>query len=238
MSTIKLSSLHAHAGLIHEKDELYRSELNDGQKYLANAEAEVIKAKYYLKQLRRLDAQSRGVEAAYIGTNDLIKIIEDLLAHKSTITKAFERHEVTEGKCKGWANRTKAYSLDEGELNSALDALAKNANIIVMRKYKVLDDKDIGRSTSYSAALTKLKKQLEIAHTFQDKDDQLISKESAIAAKDAEIERLSAELERDKSEDCKQRAIELEQTGITVAEISRRLGKSRGTIYKYLDSPG
>ncbi len=188
-----------------------------------------------MKRLRGLDAASRGLEAAYIGSVDLIKIIEYLLANKSTVSKAFEQYEVTEGMCAGWARRTINYSVDKLELNSALDRLAKNTGQILMQKYQVLDVKDIARSASYSAALTKLKKQLDIAHTLQDKDNQLASKDSTIAARDVEIKALKEELLRNKSKDWKPLALTLQQDGVSVTEIAERLGKSRGYVSTFLN---
>lgn len=234
---MKLSHLQITPDITLEKDELYRSDISDQQKLIKKLKAELRAEEAKITRLYGLDAKSRGLEPAYIDSSDLIKIIEDLLANKSTITNAFERHEITEGKCKGWANRTKRYPLDEDRLKSALNALAMNANIIVMQKYKVLDHKDIGRSTAYSAALTKLKKQLAIAHTLQDKDNELINKDIVIAARDAKIEELKQELVRNKSFDWHQQALTLRQEGISVKEIAARLNKSRTTVSNYLNSP-
>jgi len=216
-----------------EKDKLHRSELSDLYKLQKKQREEAQRTQDEIWKYQRLERQARGLESAYIGRNDLIKIIEYMLANKSTITKAFEQHEVNEALGKDWAKRTKTYSVDKGELNSALDALANNANLIVMRQYKVLDDKDIEGADSYSAALTKLKKQLVIANRFQDKDNELINKDIIIAAKETKIVELKQELVRNKSKDWEPQAVALYQAGVTIAQIALRLGISRGTIYKH-----
>lgn len=240
------SHLQTIPGIPLEKDELYREEYSDLYKQRAILKEDLNANESKIKQLRRLDAKSRGVKPAYISRVDLIKIIEDLLVNKSPVSKAFERHEVNEikaakevneGMCAGWASRTIKYPIDKLALNSALGALAKNTDLIFMRKYKVLDVKDILRSASYSAALTKLKKQLDIAHILQDKDDQLVNKDSVIADKNADIEKLKVELQRNKTKDWEPQAIEMRQAGISVTDIAKQLGKSRTTISTYLNSP-
>ena len=240
------------------KDELYREELIDQYKLVKKIKEELRAAELKRNKLSVLNAQSRGVEPAYIGSGDLVKIIQDLLANKSTVSKAFQRQEVNKNKAAealnaykklngfnvvntsmytNWAKRTKKNSIDKIELSSALEEIAKNTDIMLMRKHKVLDVKDIERSASYSAALTKLKKQQGIAHALQDKDNQLINKDSVIAVKDAEIEKLKTELQRNKSEDWKPQALALRQAGISVTSITKRLSKSRSTVSTYLNSP-
>lgn len=238
---MKLSHLQTIPGIPLEKDELYRDELSDLYKNLAIQDRDRNRTKSEISRYLGLQAKSRGVEVAYIDSTDLTNIIKDLLANKSTVSKAFERYEVNSvkaGMCAGWAKRTIKYSVDKLALNSALDALATNTDLILMRKYEVLDVKDIERSASYSAALTKLNKQLDITRTIQDRDNQLISKDSVIAAKDAEIEKLKTELQRNKSEDWKPQAIAMKQAGISVTKIAERLSKSRTLVSTYLNSPG
>ena len=232
-----LSNLQTTPGIPLEKDELYRADLSDAYKRLAKLNDELRNEEYAIQKLHRLDADSRGVETAYIGRVDLIKIIEDLLANKSQVSKAFERHEVNKGKCAGWARRTIKYSIDKPELGSALDALANNTDLMLMQKYKVLDVKDIQRSASYSAALTKLKKQLHFAEQLQEKDNQLTLKDQAIAQGQQEIKRLQEELVRNKSGDWKENAIRLARAGNTVTNIRKLLGLSRGTVSTHLNKP-
>jgi vancomycin resistance protein YoaR len=237
MSTMKsfLSNLQTIPGIPLEKDKPYRSEISDQQKLIKKPKAELSAEDSKITRLYGLNAESRGVEPAYIDSTDLIKIIEDLLTNKSPVSKAFKWHEVIEGMCADWAKRTIKYSLDKLALNSALDALAKNTDLILMKKYKVLDEKDIERSASYSAALTKLKKQLGSARTLQDKDDQLISKDGVIAKKDAVIEKLKEELVRKNSKDWMQRAIELKKAAGSVSLIANQLGRSRSGMSTYLN---
>ncbi len=224
-------------GIAPEKDELYSSELDNLYNLQKRQKAESRKTEDEIKKLHRLNAESRGLEPAYIGRDDLKKIIEDLLANTSTVSKAFARHEVKGNKCAAWAKRIIKYSVDRTELSSALDELANNTGLILMKKYKVLDVKDILRSVSYSAALTKIKKQLDIANTIQDKDNQLASNKKTIAARDAKIEELNEELLRDKSNDWEARAVELQHDGVSVTKIALRVGKSRGSVSTYLNSP-
>jgi hypothetical protein len=237
------------------RDELYKEELIDQHRLIKKLKEELRAEELKRNKLSVLNSQSRGVEPAYIGSGDLVKIIQDLLANKSTVSKAFQRHEVNKIKtaealnaykklngfnvvntnmCTDWAKRTKKYSIDKIELSSALKEIAKDTDIMLIRKHKVLDVKDIERSASYSAALTKLRKQQGIAHALQDKDNQLINKDSVIAAKDAEIEKIKKELQRDKSEDCETRIYELKDAGISVTDIAARVGKARATVYAFL----
>lgn len=221
-----------------EKDELYRKEISDKNKLINKLENELRSEKIARNRLSVLDAQSRGVEPAYISSIDLKMIIEDLLENKLSASKTFERHEVNEGMGVKWAERIIKKPVDKDVLSLAINYLTKNTNLILMNKYEVLDVKDIARSASYSAALTKLKKQQGIAHALQDKDNQLINKDSVIAAKDVEIEKLKTELQRNKSEDWKPQAIALKQAGISVTKIAERLSKSRTLVSTYLNSPG
>jgi hypothetical protein len=223
-------------GIVPEKDELYRSEKSDAYKRRDKLKSELRATEYEIQQLHSLDRESRGLEAATIDSDDLIKIIEQLLANTSTVSKAFERHEVNNNKCAHWARRVLRYPVDKTKLSSALDKLEKHTGLTIMKKYKVLDVKDILRSASYSAALIKLKKRLDIANTFQDKDNQLFEKECTISARDAKIEELNEELLRDKSKDWKLRAVELKHADVSVTDIALRLGKSRGTVSTYLSS--
>jgi hypothetical protein len=234
MSTINLQTL---PGMALEKDGLYKSEISDAYKKLAKLKEETSNAEYTLNQLRRLDGESRGLEAAHIDRDDLIDIIETLLSNNLPVSKAFTKHEVNKTKCAGWASRAIRYSVDQTELGSALDLLAQHTDLILMEKYQVLDVKDIVKSASYSAALTKLKKQLAITRTLQDKDKQLTDKESTITIRDSEIRVLKEELLRDKSEDWKTRAVTLQQEGVSVTNIAKRLGVGRSTASTYLNSP-
>lgn len=231
-------NLNTHPGISPEKDELYRSEISDAYKRLAKLKEETSNAEFTLNQLRRLDRESRGLEAAQIDRDDLIEIIETLLANNLPVSKAFTQHEVNKTKCAGWASRAIRYPVDKAELGSALDLLAQHTDLILMEKYQVLDVKDIVKSASYSASLTKLKKQLAITRTLQDKDKQLADKESTIAIRDSEIRVLKEELLRDKSEDWKTRAVTLQQEGVSVTNIAKRLGIGRGTASTFLNSPG
>jgi hypothetical protein len=234
MSTINLQSP---TGVAPEKDELNRSEKSDAFRRMARHRKGVIEELKIIKQLNQQDRESLGLEDAYIDKFDLIDIIEDLLANKLPVSKLFQRHEVSKNKCRDWAKRTIKDSVDKLELSSALDTLASSTGLILMEKYKVLDVTDITRPASYSAALTKLKKQLAIAHTFQDKDDELNNKDIVIAAKNAEIEKLKEELVRNKSADWEQQALKLRQMGISVTEIAERLSKARGSVSTYLNLP-
>jgi len=230
-------NLNSPPGILPEIDDLYRSELSEEIKQL---KIEVMAVRYRKSKLSKLHKQireSKGLESAYIGRIDLIKIIEDLLTNKSSVTKAFQRYEVNNNKCADWAKDTIKYSADEQELTSALDMLAKNREVILMKKYLVLDINDILRPASYSAALTKLKKQLVIANRFQDKDNELNNKDIIIAAKETKIEELKQELVRNKSVDWEEQALTLRQQGISVKEIGARVNKGRTTVSNYLNSP-
>lgn len=234
MSTINLQTP---AGVAPEKDELNRSEKSDAFKRMTRHKKGVIDELKIIKQLNQQDRESLGLEDAYIDRFDLIDIIETLLANKSSVSKAFAQHEVNRTKCAGWASSTIKKPVDEAELRSALDTLAKNTDLILMKKYDVLDISDILRSASYSAALTKLKKQLVIANRLQDKDNELINKDIIIAAQETKIVELKQELVRNKSKDWEPQAVALYQAGVTIAQIALRLGISRGTIYKHFKIP-
>lgn len=237
---------------------LYSEELSAHHKLVKQKKEDLRAAELERNICSVLNAKSRGVEPASIGRGDLAQIIQDLLANKSTVSKAFQQQEVNKTKAAealnahrklnglkvintsvftDWAKRTKKYSIDKIELSSALEEITKNTDLMLMQKHKVLDVKDIERSASYSAALTKLKKQQGIANALQDKDNQLINKDSVIAAKDAEIEELRTELQRNKSEDWKPQALALRQAGISVTSIAMRLSKSRSTVSTYLNIP-
>lgn len=235
---LTMKNLNTHPGIHPEKDKLYGSKNSDVYKRRADAIKHLSDIEYEIKQLHRLDGESRGLEAASIGRVDLVEIIEDLLASKSPVSKAFQRHEVSKSKCTDWAKRTIKYSVNETELRSALDTLANNTDLILINKYDVLDISDILRPASYSAALTKLKKQLVIANRFQDKDNELINKDIAIADKDAKIEELMEELVRNKSIDWQQQALKLRQAGTPVTKIALLLSIGRTTVSSYLNSPG
>jgi len=225
-----------------EKDELFKKEISDKYKELKEARSIANAIESELRRLRTQESISKGLEPAYLDTSDLISIIEDLLLTKSPVSKAFNRHEVKENKCKGWAKRTIIYSINNDDLTDAINYLLDNRNkknitLNLIRKYEILDIKNIVKSGSYSAGLNTLKKQLDVAMRLKEKDDQLAYKNKVITDKDGEIKRLETELSRDKSMDWKHRAIELKKLGIKAKEIGDRLGKSRGTISTYLNTP-
>jgi DNA invertase Pin-like site-specific DNA recombinase len=72
---------------------------------------------------------------------------------------------------------------------------------------------------------------------LQNKDDQLAVKDKTISDRDIEITRLKHELLRGKSKDWQHEAIELYKSGVSKAEIAKRLGKGRTTISNYLNKP-
>lgn len=224
-------------GVADEKDELYRAELNDKYKEVKEAERVLSIKKAELQKIRQLEAKSKGRVPAYINNMDLITIIEDLLLTKSTVRKAFDRHEVNDGKCAEWAKRTIRYSVDKDDLTQAIDCVPNNTRLLLMKKHSVLDIKSMIKSGSYSEALNKIKRQLDIALRLQDKDDQLAVKDKTISDKDSEIERLEKELLRNKSDDWQHEAIKLKKSGVSVAEIARLLSKGRTTISTYLNKP-
>ncbi len=232
-----LKNLQVITGVPLEKDELHRAELSDQYKKLSASKHATSQAEAEIRRLRGLEAASKGQQPAYIDTNDLTTIIEDLLLNKSPVSKAFERHEINNGKCADWGKRTIRYSVDKNKLTQAIDCLLNNTSILLMNQYSVLDTNSINNSGTYSAALNKMKKQLGIAQRFQDKDNQLAVKDKIIFAKDSEIERLEKELLRNKRNDWQHEAIKLKKLGVSVTDMVGRLGKGRTTISTYLNEP-
>lgn len=221
-----------------EKNKFDREALRYQQK-LVNDKRRVLKIEESkLLKLYAEKAKANGLEPAYVETNDLIMIIEDLLLTMSPVTKAFGRHEIKENKCKNWATRA-ITNLDESNLTEALNHLLYNNNTFIklMSDYKILDIKSITKSASYSAGLNKLKKQLKITLMLKDKDDQLAVKDNTISDKDIEIKSLNDELLRNKSNDWKSRAIELKKSGMAKSVIAKQLGKGRTTVSNYLNLP-
>lgn len=230
-------NINSPPGILPEMDGLYRSEISDAFKNHGRLKDQASQAKRTLMRLLRQERESKGLEGASIGSEDLVNIIDYLLTNKSSVTESFAQHEVNNTKCAEWASRTITYSINKPVLSGALDALAKNTDILLIQKYKLLDLKDILSCSSYSAALTKLKKLLVIANRFQDKDNELINKDSIIAAKEAKIEELKQELVRNKSKDWEPQALKLRQDGLSVTKIAVLVNKGRTIVSNYLNSP-
>jgi len=222
-----------------KENKLLRKEISDKQFEVKAAQHTFDTARAELRELRREESASRGLEPAFIGTSDLITIIEDLLLTESPISKAFRSHEIRESKCKKWTDRTIRYGVNKKSFSEATDALLNKGNtqIKLMKDYNVLDIKSIVKSDSYSAGLNKLKKQLKVTLMLKDKDDQLAAKDKTISDKDIEIKRLNDELLRNKGEDWKSRAIELMKSGTKKSDIAKLVGKGRTTVSTYLNQP-
>lgn len=221
-----------------EKNKFDRAALFQQQQLVNDKRWALKKEEGKLLKLYAEKAKANGLEPAYVETNDLIMIIEDLLLTMSPVTKAFKRHEAKESKCKNWATRA-ITNLDESNLTEALKHLLDNENtsINLMSDFNILDVKSITKSASYSEGLNKLKKQLKITLMLKDKDDQLAVKDKTISDKDIEIKRLNDELLRNKSNDWKSRAIELKKLGVAISVIAKQLGKGRTTVSNYLNLP-
>lgn len=223
-----------------ERDELYKDEISTQQQIIKERKLALQKEEIELRKLFSLQAKANGLEPAYMEVNDLIKIIEDILLTGSPISKAFNKHELNGSKCKRWADRTIKQAIDKNDLTQAIDYLCKNkgnTSLSLISQYNLLDTKNILKSASYREALNKMKKQLAIAQKLKDKDDQLALKDLTIFQKDREVDKLITELNRDKSTDWKSRAIDLKKSGVSVADIAKRLGKGRTTISNHLNSP-
>jgi hypothetical protein len=218
-----------------EKDELYRKEKSDQYKIIREVNRVGSKAKEELRRLRKLESDSKGLEPAYLDSDDLMRIIEYLLLNKSTVSKAFYQHELKNNLCTDWAKRTIKYPFKKYLLKQAIDLLNHNTSLLLMEQYSVLDIKSILKSDTYPNALNKMKKQLVIAQSLQDKDDQLAMKDQIISDKDNEIDVLTKELLRNKSKDWKKEAIELKKNGLSVSDIAKQLSKGRTTISTYLN---
>ncbi len=234
---ISLTNLQTHVGIPPGKDDLFEAEKRDQYKKVKEAESVLSRERAELQKIRQLEADSKGQQPAYIDTNDLTTIIEDLLLTKSPVSKAFQRHEINDRKCTDWSKRTIRYSVDKSDLTQAIDCLLNNTSILLMNQHRVLDIKSIVKSDTCSAALNKMKKQLGIAQRLQDKDDQLAVKDKTISDKVSEIERLKEELLRNKSKDWQHEAIKLKKLGVSVTDMVGRLGKGRTTLSNYLNEP-
>jgi transposase len=222
-----------------KKEKSLKQEISEKYLVLKMAEWNTSIIKSELRELRIKESTSKGLKPAYIGSPDLIAIIDDLLLNGSPVSKAFKRLEVSENKCEKWAERTIKYSPNKDELTLAINTLLtkENTQLKLMSDYKTLDMKSIAKSDSYSAGLNKLKKQLITTLMLQNKDDQLAVKDKTISDRDIEITRLKHELLRGKSKDWQHEAIELYKSGVSKAEIAKRLGKGRTTISNHLNKP-
>jgi hypothetical protein len=260
MASPILKNLQAHLGIPSEKDELseqYKDELSEQYKKLRLEKHATSEVEKEIRRLRRLESERKGLEPASIDAMDLVIIFEDLLLTRSTVNKAFDRHEVNDRKCAKWAERTIKYHVDKRKLAQAIDSLANsisvaslremhmqgkqlenrpNTSIQLMEQYRVLDSSSIVKSTSYPSAWKKMKKQLDIARRLQAKDAQLAHKDKTISAKESEIKRLENELLRNKGNDWKLEAIERKKAGEQVTKIAKLVGKSRGTVSTYLNT--
>ncbi len=237
--TSLFQNLQVIPGIPLETDEIYSdAELYNKLKELQHDTSEV---EAEIQRRRRLKSASKGLAIPYIDIDDLVIIIEDLLSKKSTVSKAFQRREVSGGKFTGWATRAIKYYVEPVKLRQAIGRLLNNRNNIslkLMDKYKVLDIERIVSSRYYPEAWKKIMKLLDIALRFKAKDDQLAVKDQTIADKDNEIKRLQTELLRNNSKDWKHEAIKQKKLGVSVAEIARLLSKGRTTISNYLNEPG
>ena len=257
MASPILKNLQTLPGIPPKKDELYRDELSKQYKKLRRAKYATSEVEEAIRRLRRRESESKGLKYASIETMDLVIIFEDLLLTRSTVNKAFDRHEVNDRKCAKWAERTLKYRVDKPKLTQAIDSLANsisvashpemhmrgkqlknrpNNSILLMKQYLVLDSSSIVKSTSYPAAWKKKKKQLDIALRLRNNDAQLAHKDKTISAKESEIKGLQNELLRNKGNDWKLKAIERKKAGDQVTKIAKLVGESRGTVSAYLNT--
>lgn len=168
---------------------------------------------------------ANGIKAAFITKVDLSEIISTVLLTGCSITKAFNIREVQAGHSQDWAKRTIMHTPDRFVVQNAMQMLKPPVIAIIqqMKKYKLLDVKQMHKAGTYSAALNGLKKQLAISNLLQEKD--------------LEIKRINTLLSNKVGLDWKRVALSHKKSGLTIASIAKLVGKGRTTVSNYLNEP-
>jgi hypothetical protein len=205
-----------------------KSDVNEDIK---EKEKELKKLKAKAKSLRKQENELLDNSPSPFTDEHIKHLIVYILENESTAINAFRDCSAFYDKEDGWLDKVKKYIVNPNRYNRVIEQLLEenNEHVVKIQNYELFSFVEIGKGTSYSALLLRLKKVLSLAEMINGKDEKLGQERIVINKLGLKIGDLSKELETSLMMDEKTRAVMLKKINpkLSYIEIGKMLGIPR-----------
>lgn len=153
--------------------------------------------------------------------DELVIMIGMVLDTGKSGTKVIRTYAEEANKSVKWVSEI-AKPIVDNKFKEILREYETNEVILSMKKNKVYNKRDILKNT-VTGALNKLSKQVKLSKIIDDLKSEVVMLKNNLAAKES-------------GEDWREEAQRLRDSGLSLSEIGRLLGKAKSTVQKYTTS--